>query len=113
MHNQSVCRRQLLLHYSVASIDTTLHSQLVGQGERARAAQEAMDALVDCAAERERERDPNRTFAAGLDWFCRHVKAKAVDEQYDAGVSGAKDWVQQLTDVASVCDQWLESLARV
>ena len=54
MHNQSVCRRQLLLHYSVASIDTTLHSQLVGQGERARAAQEAMDALVDCAAKRER-----------------------------------------------------------
>ena len=49
--------------------------------------------------------------AAGLDWFCRHVKAKAVDERYDAGVSGAKDWVQQLTDVASVCDQWLESLA--
>ena len=109
MHNQSVCRRQLLLHYSVASIDTTLHSQLVGQGERARAAQEAMDALADRAAER--VRDPNRTFAAGLDWFCRHVKAKAVDERYDAGVSGAKDWVQQLTDVASVCDQWLESLA--
>ena len=75
MHNQSVCRRQLLLHYSVASIDTTLHSQLVGQGERARAAQVAMDALVDRAAERERERDPDRTFAAGLDWFCRHVKA--------------------------------------
>ena len=113
MHNQSVCRRQLLLHYSVASIDTTLHSQLVGQGERARAAQEAMDALVDRAAERERERDPKRTFAAGLDWFCRHVKAKAVEEQYEAGVSGAKDWVQQLIDVASVCDQWLESLARV
>ena len=109
MHNQSVCRRQLLLHYSVASIDTTLHSQLVGQGERARAAQVAMDALVD----RARERDPNRTFAAGLDWFCRHVKAKAVEERYEAGVSGATDWVQQLTDVASVCDQWLESLARV
>ena len=109
MHNQSVCRRQLLLHYSVASIDTTLHSQLVGQGERARAAQVAMDALAD----RARERDPNRTFAVGLDWFCRHVKAKAVAERYDAGVSGAKDWVQQLTDVASVCDQWLESLARV
>ena len=110
MHNQSVCRRQLLLHYSVASIDTTLHSQLVGQGERARAAQVAMDALVD----RARERDPNRTFAAGLDWFCRHVKAKAVAERYDAGVSGVKaDWIQQLADVASVCDQWLESLARV
>ena len=28
-----------------------------------------------------------------------------------AGVNGAKDWVQQLTDVANVCDQWLESLA--
>ena len=109
MHNQSVCRRQLLLHYSVASIDTTLHSQLVGQGIRARAAQEAMDALVDRAATR--ERDPNRTFAAGLDWFCRHVKAKAVEERYEAGVSGAKDWVQQLIDVASVCDQWLQSLA--
>ena len=111
MHNQSVCRRQLLLHYSVASIDTTLHSQLVGQGERARAAQVAMDALVDRAAERERERNPRRTFAAGLDWFCHFVKAKAVEEQYEAGVSGAEDWVQQLTDVASVCDQWLESLA--
>ena len=47
MHNQSVYRHQLLLHYSVASIDTTLHSRLVGQGERARAAQVAMDALVD------------------------------------------------------------------
>ena len=114
MHNPSVCRRQLLLHYSVASIDTTLHSQLVGQGERARAAQVAMDALVDRAAERERERNPHRTFAAGLDWFCRHVKAKAVVERYEAGVSGVKDWVQQLTDVASVCDQWLEqSLAQV
>ena len=90
-----------------------LTPQLVGQGERARAAQEAMDALVDRAAERERERDPKRTFAAGLDWFCRHVKAKAVAERYAAGVSGAEDWVQQLTDVASVCDQWLESLARV
>ena len=111
MHNQSVCRRQLLLHYSVASIDTTLHSQLVGQGERARAAQEAMDALVDRAAERERERDPNRTFAAGLDWFCRHVKAKAEEERYVAGVSRVEDWVQQLIDVASVCDQWLDSLA--
>ena len=82
-----------------------------GQGERARAAQEAMDALADHAAER--VRNPDRTFAAGLDWFCRHVKAKAVDERYDAGVSGAKDLVQQLTNVASVCDQWLESLARV
>ena len=111
MHNQSVCRRQLLLHYSVASIDTTLHSQLVGQGERARAAQEAMDALANRAAER--VRDPNRTFAAGLDWFCRHVKAKVEEERYEAGVSGAEDWVQQLADVASVCDQWLESLARV
>ena len=109
MHNQSVCRRQLLLHYSVASIDTTLHSQLVGQGERARAAQVAMDALAVRAYAR--LRDPDRTFAAGLDWFCRHVKAKAVAERYAAGVSGAEDWVQQLTDVASVCDQWLESLA--
>ena len=110
MHNQSVCRRQLLLHYSVASIDTTLHSQLVGQGERARAAQEAMDALADRAAER--VRDPNRTFAAGLDWFCRHVKAKAEEEQYTARVARADaDWIQQLTHVASVCDQWLESLA--
>ena len=112
MHNQSVCRRQLLLHYSVASIDTTLHSQLVGQSERARAAQEAMDALADRAAERERVRDPDRTFAAGLDWFCRHVKAKAEEERYAAGVGRADaDWIQQLTDVASVCDQWLESLA--
>ena len=90
MHNQSVCRRQLLLHYSVASIDTTLHSQLVGQGERARAAQEAMDALVD----RARERDPKRTFAAGLDWFCRHVKEKVEEEQYNASVAGADaDWI--------------------
>ena len=97
----------------MASIDTTFHSQLVGQGERARAAQVAMDALVDRAAERERERNPHRTFAAGLDWFCRHVKAKAAEERYAAGVSRAEDWVQQLTDVASVCDQWLESLARV
>ena len=47
---------------------------MVGQGERARVAQEAMDALVDRGAERERERNPNRTFAGGLDWFCRHVK---------------------------------------
>ena len=110
MHNQSVCRRQLLLHYSVASIDTTLHSQLVGQGERARAAQEAMDALADRAAERVRDLD--RTFAAGLDWFCRHVKAKAEEERYAAGVGRVDaDWIQQLTDVASVCDQWLESLA--
>ena len=111
MHNQSVCRRQLLLHYSVASIDTTLHSQLVGQGERARAAQEAMDALADRAAERERERDPDWTFATGLNWFCHFVKAKAEEERYVAGVSRAKVWVQQLTDVASVCDQWLDSLA--
>ena len=64
----------------MASIDTTLHSQLVGQGESARAAQEAMDALAHRAAER--VRDPNRTFAAGLDWFCRHVKAKAEEERY-------------------------------
>ena len=74
----------------MASIDTTLHSQLVGQGERARAAQEAMDALAD----RARERDPNRTFAAGLDWFCQHVKAKAEDELYTAGVSRADpNWI--------------------
>ena len=84
MHNQSVCRRQLLLHYSVASIDTTLHSQLVGQGERARAAQEAMDALASRAAKR--VRDPDRTLQLGLAWFCRHVKAKAVEEQYNASV---------------------------
>ena len=90
-------------------MDTTLHSQLVGQGERARAAQEAMDALADRAAKR--VRDPNRTFAARLDWFCHFVKAKAEEERYAAGVSRAEDWVQQLTDVASVCDQWLESLA--
>ena len=48
---------------------------------------------------------------AGLDWFCHFVKAKAEEERYVAGVSRAEDWVQQLTDVASVCDQWLDSLA--
>ena len=71
-----------------------------------------MDALAGRAAKR--VRDPDRTFAAGLAWFCRHVKAKAEEEQYAAGVARADaDWIQQLTDVASVCDQWLESLARV
>ena len=71
MHNQSVCRRQLLLHYSVASIDTTLHSQLVGQGERANAAREEMDKLAEQADAQIRERLPqNRTFEAGIQWFC-------------------------------------------
>ena len=72
-----------------------------------------MDALADRAAER--VRDPDRTFAAGLAWFCRHVKAKAEEERYAAGVARADaDWIEQLTNVAnSVCDQWLESLALV
>ena len=83
---------------------------LVGQGERAHAAREAMDTLAkqsDAQIRTSKDLAQNRTFEAGIHWFCRYVKDKV---QADPRMNVDAHWTQQLNDVAAVCDQWLAAL---
>ena len=87
---------------------TLFDSHLVGQGERAHAAREAMDALAALAdAQMEaKSGDAERTFEGGIRWFCRHVMAKVETVLFAADPA----WTQQLQDVIAVCEQWLAAV---
>ena len=105
-HNRLVCRTLTLTLNAWLPLHT-IHT-LVGQGERANAAREEMDKLVEQANAQIRERLPqNRTFEAGIQWFCNYVKDKV---QADPRMNVDAYWTRQLNDAAAVCDQWLASL---
>ena len=82
----------------------------VGCGDRAQASRDEMGRIaVVAATQREsKQRDcPERTFEAGLRWFCALVKADVAQQMNGGGMMQDRD---QLRDVVAVCDQWLAGL---
>ena len=73
----------------------------IGVGTVAKESRREMALIQHNADKHSRTRDPGRTFAAGLRWFCGRVKAQVAARL--AGEPG-------LSDVVEVCQAWEDGL---
>eukprot|EP01043_Picozoa_sp_COSAG02_P060225 COSAG02_NODE_7826_length_2831_cov_7.994143_2_plen_115_part_00 len=83
-----------VLTYSANTSDCTSGAVKVGSGDRAQASRDEMGRIADVAATQRESKQrscPERTFEAGLRWFCAEVKANVAQQMNGGGMMRDQD----------------------